>query len=148
LALFVCRIVLLRFLSALYTVELDHFSFSKYHPMSSVKRQVNRPFCSIVRYCWLQNRNAVFLRKENTIRRKRKSFQPNRTHPGQMRHCKNLVISGSSDQTVLLHFHKHSLPNIIRFLPASVIEYSSLRNQSSDLNIICNLARTAPKVLP
>jgi hypothetical protein len=57
-----------------------------------------------------------------------------------MQHCQNLEITGSSDQTVLLHFYEFELANVIPFLPPSILQYLSLKNQSTDSNIVCNLA--------
>jgi hypothetical protein len=67
---------------------------------------------------------------------------------GVMRSCSNMVIPGGSGQTVLLHCCEHYLSNIIRFLPLSIIEYSSLKNPSTDPNFSYNLAGTASTVLP
>jgi hypothetical protein len=59
-----------------------------------------------------------------------------------------MVIAGSSDQAVSLHYCEPQHPNITLFLPPSLLQYSFIRHHSTDPNTICNFAGTAPKVQP
>jgi hypothetical protein len=58
-----------------------------------------------------------------------------------------MAIADSSDQTVSLHFCDLQLPILFALPPPSIIQDSSLKNQSIAPNIACNLAETALKVL-
>jgi hypothetical protein len=65
-----------------------------------------------------------------------------------MRYFENIVIAGSSDQTVSFHFCEPQLVNIICFFPPSIIQYSSPKSQSTAPIPIWKIAGTNRKIIP